>query len=417
MENSEKKLILDFKNENLDLFTQLINEGFKISAILEALENNFISSATGYYEEHEGVPYDEDDFIVFEGRIRGKDELNYCDYSEDYTDEDVVAVFLDRRETQYWAESIAEDRAVYVGGDYYSKEHLEYWEIYITEDTGEYMFSDDGFWDDIGYFYEYESNARTFSEYISEYHENKRVIFENFGKENVKRYIGFEIEKEDEEILKSIYIDDFIGELPNYRKEKDGSLDDNGFELVTPAYALCLASIEKEIFGNRTLRDHINADTSERCGGHINISERGLSGDELFSKIKGYAPLLFAMYPNRTNNNYCQAKTSQKYITEKGKYNAFHIQNNHVEIRIFSALKNCENLLWRAGLIDLMLKYTARTPEQAMKNLNKKVFRKHFAKVYSQDKFYQLIFRFGAKSKEYEGRDLTELANKITENN
>jgi hypothetical protein len=197
-------------------------------------------------------------------------------------------------------------------------------------------------------------------EAVSEYHSgagarnseaNKPVRFSR----NSPILTGWEIEKEDFEVKCGITISDFQAALPNFRKERDGSLDGRaGFEFITPPLELSPKGIEKYLKERPVAVAHINANFSKKCGGHIHISRAGFTGRQLFDEIRGYLPLFYALFPGRAdggNSSYCKAKSAFDMVTDRQKYQAVNILNDRIEIRIFGAVKNLENLIWRAALL------------------------------------------------------------------
>ncbi len=178
-----------------------------------------------------------------------------------------------------------EERWYLVKGKYdeiYSYEYITHHSNDFVKYEGEYYQFDELARFDLAienlYWYDNQWNlSEEDEEYVSEYHENqtpKFVVFE--GDSNFS--IGFEIEKEDIDVKESIDINYFKECFPLFRKEKDGSLDDTGFEIVTPVFPLNTEKI-KEYFSEysingKGLLNHINADISDSCGGHINLSQK-----------------------------------------------------------------------------------------------------------------------------------------------
>jgi len=225
-----------------------------------------------------------------------------------------------------------------------------------------YIFGSDGCY----HLSEEEDNSE---DYVNGYHDGSYQI-KTFS-DKPQFFIGFEIEKEDKEVKESIYINDFKEELPLWRKERDGSLDDeSGYELISPTYELDIKQIKKDIKKSDTLLKHINANKSKSCGGHINISEDGLTGIELFNNLKGYTPLFHALYYGRVDKNYSKGKSNEKLLSDNEKYQSIKIHNNRVEYRIISAVPNFETLMWRAELMEFILKNQTECTKDAFFKLN-----------------------------------------------
>jgi hypothetical protein len=170
---------------------------------------------------------------------------------------------------------------------------------------------------------------------------------------NSKYLVGFEVEKEDLQVKCKLTHSDFEYSLPGFRKERDGSLDDRtGFEFITPPMELSPRRIE-DFFNSRPVAlDHINANFTTKCGGHIHISCPGKTGRELFESMSGYIHLIHALFPKRAeSNSYCGARPAAELARGCGKYSSFNVMSDRVEIRVFGAVRGLENLVWRAGLL------------------------------------------------------------------
>ncbi len=212
--------------------------------------------------------------------------------------------------------------------------------------------------------------------------------------------IGFEVEKEDQEILTN-ELPNLVYERTGWVKEKDGSLNNSGFELVSPILPLNLATsiYEQNILINaiNDVKSYINADYSGRCGGHINISSKDLSSQELLQKISGYLPLFYAIYQSRIDNNFAEVKNLNKYITLPAKYTAFHCKSNGIlEVRIFPAVKNTNNLLWRTELLRLILNNPTRSYKRALQIIAnpKDELHQHLRKIFNQSKLLEKVKLF-----------------------
>lgn len=167
-------------------------------------------------------------------------------------------------------------------------------------------------------------------------------------KSNNSEYkIGFEIEKEDADYTTFRAVRN-IG----WDAESDGSLDDDGFELISPIYNL--NNMDAFNSDMQKIANYINADSSSNCGGHINVSVRDKNAKEIFSLIQGYTPLLYAMFPTRIENRYCKAKKLNEF-NDRERYEAINLtKGNILEFRIFSRVKNVTQLTWRYKFIRYM---------------------------------------------------------------
>lgn len=230
--------------------------------------------------------------------------------------------------------------------------------------------------------------------YVDDYHSGECTTV-NFNN-NSKFRIGFEIEKEDEHVKESVNIRQFKDNTDClFRKEHDGSLSENGFELITPVYELNSESIFKHLQKYEIIKDHIDADVdNETCGGHISISNIEKDTWKFYNDIEYYIPLLYSMYPNRCNQNYCKAKTKDKLKSENEKYQAIKIYSNRIELRIFPAVKNLNQLIFRTKLLEIILKYPTTNYFDSAKIIQTKIVPFLIeSKVYDKEKIKRLKLR------------------------
>lgn len=290
---------------------------------------------------------------------------------------------------------------------YYSREAMGYLDIVYCEDTDDYRrigYDDVFYHNSDGAYYSYEQE-----EYLRGYHDGSHREV-HWRDSNTDFKIGLEIEKEDEDVLQSISIGDFEDETGgDWRKERDGSLYSDGFELVSPTMPLMPDKIKEYIMSMPILVDHINASYSGRCGGHINISMTDLDGYSLFDKIKGYTPLFYAMYYGRVGKDYCKAKSNISLKIQNEKYQAIKIHRNRIEFRIISAVRNLDNLMWRINLINLLCENMTDSISEAFYNANTKL-RKHLQIVYNtKEKYDSLIERYRRFAVEYENESIDNI--------
>lgn len=116
-----------------------------------------------------------------------------------------------------------------------------------------------------------------------------------------KYTIGFEVEKNSitRTVMREYAL--FCG------YERDGSC---GVEAVTNPIPLLPASMWRtKVFDLFHQASRVFEDTyspsDNRCGGHITVSVKGVTGDELLTKMRPYAGLLMAMFRSRLKNHFC----------------------------------------------------------------------------------------------------------------
>jgi len=376
----------------------------EVKRFIESVEKGFIDADRYKYSIDDSTYfYDEEEYsMLHNGEVVLNDDCAYCEeYNEYYPADEVHVVHISYREVQYWSEAAIRSRNVdeYEGEYYY--ECLSDFDVYWCEDLCEYRHIDDLYWhEDACEYYSYPPNDD--EEYVNGYHSGSYE--QKYWTKNPKYKIGFEIEKEDEDVKESINIHDFQSETDSiWRKEKDGSLsDEGGFELISPTFEFNIKKIFELIRSNDVLVNHINADHSHSCGGHINLSERGLTGEQLFDKVKGYTPFLYALYYGRVNKNYCKGKSNDDLKNENDKYQAIKIHSDRIEFRIISAVPNVDTLEWRAKLIRKMLLYPTSDIKQAYFYVETK-FKSLLKQTYKTDEKLNVLHeRFVNYSLEFE---------------
>lgn len=188
---------------------------------------------------------------------------------------------------------------------------------------------------------------------LSGYHGPARNT-EIFNDLSVDWFVGFEVEKEDLNVRnRCARANCNLGD--GWIAERDGSLDSQtGVEVVSPVLNL---------FDTKTLFEQfdkyewvMNAEYSRRCGGHITISRRGISADDLVDKLAPFVPMLFSLYEGRLSNQYSgvQSKDEIKRGSRRAINNCSRAYSNRkeaVEIRIFSAVSTLESIKFRTKLV------------------------------------------------------------------
>jgi hypothetical protein len=196
--------------------------------------------------------------------------------------------------------------------------------------------------------------------------------------------IGFEVEKEDYHARQEHSAREIFN-TTRWAKERDGSLDDDsGYELVSPTYNLFENLLDQDI-NSDPLKMLINADSTDRCGGHIHFGKSGMSGMSLFKIMSPWIPFIYSIYVGRIHKRHCKVKLTEGILNQEDKYQAIRIFDNRVEFRIISRVRNTTNLLWRRDLFRIIATEITASPMSIVGMLtNKKSdLYKHMAIVYS----------------------------------
>jgi len=336
-------------------------------------------------------------------------DIVWSEYENNYLikDDDVCYGWVSRRTQDYF---IGGNDEIYIDDDYYLDDNVARQHDYMYSERQDcWVYCDN--WES-GYhdWEEDESEANN-----AGYHDLTRV---NKFDSSAKFTIGFEIEKEDSDMV-SIDYDDLY-QTTRWIKERDGSLDDStGYELVSPAFNLYDDMLDQDINNHSVLRDLINADKSSDCGGHINVGSTIYNTTQLFEGLSGFFPLLYAMYEGRLNKTYSKAKKKHEYY-QRDKYSSIYIKDHVVEIRIPSAVIDVKNLLWRRDLVRIMVDNINKSELQVLRMMlnEKSKLHIHLRKVYSLDVIISKIKKFIKYSDEFNNKKLpsantTRLENKM----
>jgi hypothetical protein len=286
-------------------------------------------------------------------------------------------------------------------GWFYSDEYVHtHGQFYASSDVAEA----NGLWyDDDEDEWVNENDRNSVNRCNATYHDLSRV---NRFTISPKFSIGFEIEKEDSD-AGLVHYQDLYDSTNGWIKESDGSLNEYGYELVSPAFDLYSDLLDKEIKGHKDLITLINGNQSHRCGGHINIASSEYTPDQLFEGLSGFLPLIYSMYPHRINVDYSRAKKKHEYFN-KSKYSAVYIKDYLVEFRIFSGVKSVENLIWRRDLMRIMCDNINKSEKEVLRMLvspNTKLH-KHMRKVYTHEGLVDKIMKFVDHSAYYNNKKI-----------
>jgi hypothetical protein len=260
----------------------------------------------------------------------------------------------------------------------------------------------------LGRFHDANDDAFYGSEKLLDYHthaqriqKDKLITFVNDADDYL---LGLEVEKVDYEKQQDGDAWELLTET-GWSKERDGSLGDNGYELVSPILPLFDNSRIKNAMNPVT--KWINGKSNDRCGGHITISNRKMNGDDLLESIKDIAPIIYSLYPNRISNTYCKVKSWSKYFSYPEKYSALYLKDGsmlggRVEIRLFSRVTNQNQLTWRIELIQMLIKGGGNFNQIAQRiACPESAYYKHFAKQYTHEQIGEKLKLMDAYSKQY----------------
>lgn len=189
--------------------------------------------------------------------------------------------------------------------------------------------------------------------------------------ENYRYRVGIELEREDSSFLDSLDKEHYLDDL-GWVIERDGSLGDDGFEAISPILPLKIGRLSK-MFKEEDLNSLVSSDFSSSCGGHITISDTKRRPCDIIDDIAGYLPIFYALFPNRVDNGYCYPLAKDSYKETRG-HCAFNIRSDTLggglEIRLFDAPLDREDLENRFRLVKFILQHKANSVSKGLKMLN-----------------------------------------------
>lgn len=151
----------------------------------------------------------------------------------------------------------------------------------------------------------------------------------NGNEEHLSKFtIGFEIEKNSLHRHSVREYELFCG------FERDGSC---GYEAVTHILPLVGDSTWKTkvfdmMWKARRILDDTHSPSDKRCGGHITIAARDVTGIDLLKKLRKYSGIIYAIYKGRLKNTYCSANNRMMLSDELNDLR-YRIDNDHESTR------------------------------------------------------------------------------------
>jgi hypothetical protein len=311
MQELEEGQVLDYRGNAID-------ESDAIEITYGRYKGNLIS-------QEDAIRLENDEYVTPHDRVIEMDNGEYC-LEDDASDYDYFHVSYGCNRGWHHADDV-----VWVDNCC---------EYYHVDSIGEYIYMhSDGDYRD----YEEENLLR------HSYHSQRRP---DLSTDETEFRIGFEVEKEDLDVLESYELSDV--DYTKWCREEDGSLDDeSGFELVSPTFDLMTDDLDESVKSD-IVSAHINANYTTNCGGHVNVSRDGVSGRDFYDQIVGFVPLLFGMYRGRLGGSWAYFRTADQ-MRDGSRYNAVHVSENRIEFRIFSAVRSVDNILWRRDLMRIMV--------------------------------------------------------------
>ena len=223
-------------------------------------------------------------------------------------------------------------------------------------DIDDYAHIDDCESDYDGNCYYHEREFEQSSNHINDYH--KSLAPKNLSRDSQFK-VGIEVEKNyfDGESC----VGNYIGEYEVFKGfETDSSC---GVEAITHILPLSESGSENEQYVFQMFEDAREIideeEVNEKCGGHMTVSVKGLTCEDIYNKVRPFVPILYATNVNRLNNEYCEGDLKMDNPTRHSHSVAIGLKSNEcVEFRIFDAIKNVEQLQLRYKLLFKVLDFS-----------------------------------------------------------
>ena len=162
---------------------------------------------------------------------------------------------------------------------------------------------------------------------------------------------------------------------------------------MSPIYDLFDSELDDDIKKYPVLKDHINADSTTACGGHINFGKVGTRGPELLKECSAFLPLFVALYRKRAVSRWSKMRVDPRDYNGDERYVAFNVKRDYIEFRIIARVYDVDTMLWRRDLFRIMAKNPnigAAKVQQMMLDRRSELH-KHLRKMYTEDKLLRLV--------------------------
>ena len=330
------------------------------------LEEDAIDTVDGYVLDTEDVFNDKSDYYdapILQSRMRYHNIVALYDGGYACTDSDYVHYgFVNSDDSDWFFDR--HDNAVY------SERHDEWFmDVYIAGECG---FS----WDDSA------GDYRKTPKFCAPYGDLDHPDYSN----DAEVTFGIEVEKICWTAQQSVNYRTLYDET-GFAKEEDGSCptSEGGFEMVSPIYSLQDLSKFIDDINIPAVKQHMDAKYDDRCGGHFTVASKHLSATDIYISAMGFFPLLYALYPKRTTADYSRAKCKFRMLNSPDKRSAVYIKGSRLcEFRIFPAVRDTKTAVWRAELMQIILKnpYTSELEVLKMITNKRSELAKHLRSMY-----------------------------------
>jgi hypothetical protein len=157
--------------------------------------------------------------------------------------------------------------------------------------------------------------------------------------------------------------------------ERDASC---GYEAVTHILPLLPAGqwrtkVYDMIHKAERIIDDRYSPSDRRCGGHITIARRGMSGGTLLDAIRKNSGIVLALFRNRLQNTYCGENKRLKSDYLGSRYQVALVKGNCLEFRIPSRFESVKQVMRRYELFYHLVDFSLSSPAGSYETFVKRI--------------------------------------------
>lgn len=135
-----------------------------------------------------------------------------------------------------------------------------------------------------------------------------------------------------------------------------------GYEAITHVLPLLPAGswrtkIFDMVYKAERIIDDRYSPSDTRCGGHITLSAKGLSGVDLMLAVKRYSGIVYALFRYRLTNRYCSDNKRMDVCFYGSRYQVCLLKDDRIEFRLPSKFESVKQLMRRYELFYELLDF------------------------------------------------------------
>lgn len=141
--------------------------------------------------------------------------------------------------------------------------------------------------------------------------------------------------------------------------ERDGSC---GYEAITHVLPLLPAGAWRTkvfdiIYKAERIIDDRYSPSDSRCGGHITLSAKGLSGNQLMNAVRDYSGIVYALFRFRLRNTYCCENKRMDTFYYGSRYQVCLLKDDRIEFRLPNKFESVKQVMRRYELFYELLDF------------------------------------------------------------